>query len=503
MAATARTRGVERLSTYILIAGIVSGAVLRFVALGAQSLWVDELLTIKNAHIGEPGIFSYIAHNLQGPAASLLVHYLGALGKSEILLRLPFAVAGALGLPAIYILAREFNGRWSSLHTTLLLALSPIHIWYSQEVRGYAFVVLFSVLATYFLIRWTRERRATSLALYAACLFAGLVMNLSMAFVGMAHLAYLVIRRHRVRTMVWWAVAVCVVLVAFSPWIREIMVRVQPQKVVAGEAGPPLIGGADFTMMAVPYTLFTFGVGYTAGPSPRDLQTDRGGALQRNLGQIVLAAVALAIPLIAGLNRAARTDRDLITLLLSWMAVPAIAVALLAAANVKLFNPRYMLVALPAFVMLAGTGAARLTRTRLALLLVPLVVVLALSIFNYYGNAHYARDDLRAAAETIERAYREDDVVAAVFTAEPLEFYLEGVAAVEVFGRNDISSPSAMRERCRRLASGAGRVWLSLCREWQVDPDAVINGWFEDNLERVEAYSFTGVRLILYKPRGA
>ena len=502
MAVKARTRGAERLSAYILIAGIVLGAVLRFVALGAQSLWVDELLTIKNAHIGEPGVFSHIVHNLQGPAASLLVHYVGALGKSEILLRLPFAVAGALCIPAIYLVARQFNERWSSLHTTFLLALSPIYIWYSQEVRGYVFVVLFSVLATYFLIRWTRERRTLSLALYGACLFAGLVMNLSMAFVGMAHLVYLVIRHRQVRVLLWWGVAVCIVLVAFSPWIRDIMVRVQPQKIVVGETGPPLIGGSDFTMMAVPYTLFTFGVGYTLGPSPRDLQIDRRGALRRNLGLILLAAVGLAIPFIAGLNRAARTNRDLITLLLSWIAVPAVAVAVLAAGNIKLFNARYMLVALPAFVMLLGIGAARLTRTRFAFLLAPLVVVLAVSIANYYWNAHYARDDLRAAAETIKQDYREDDVIAAVFTAEPLEFYLEGVAAVEVFGRNDISSPEAMRDRCRRLADGGGRVWLSLCREWQVDPDAVINTWFEANLERVEAYSFTGVKLILYEHRG-
>ena len=187
MADTVRTWCVERFSTYILIAGIGLGCVLRFVWLGAQSLWVDELLTVKNAHIGEPGIFSHIAHNLQGPAVSLFTHYWGALGTGEVMLRLPFAVVGALTVPAIYALAREFDDKWTSLHTAFLLALSPVHIWYSQEVRGYAPVVLFSVLATYFLIKWVREKRVSSLALYAICLFGGLVANLSMAFIAMAH----------------------------------------------------------------------------------------------------------------------------------------------------------------------------------------------------------------------------------------------------------------------------------------------------------------------------
>jgi hypothetical protein len=174
----------------------------------------------------------------------------------------------------------------------------------------------------------------------------------------------------------------------------------------------------------------------------------------------------------------------------------------LSARNIKLFNPRYMLVALPAFVLLLGMGTAALVRTRYASLVLPLLLVMALSLANYYGNPHYAKDDLRAAAGTIEGDYRDGDVVVAVFTAEPLEFYLDGVAGVEVFGRNDISSPESMAERCSELAGGAERVWLSLCREWQVDPGGHIRGWFDENLNEVDRRSFPGVRLFLYERRG-
>jgi mannosyltransferase len=502
LAEAARTGSAERYLSYILLVGIGLGLVLRFLALGAQSLWVDELLTISNAHIGEPGILSYIAHNLQGPAVSLLAHYWAVLGTSETALRLPFAVAGALTIPAIYLLARDLTDRWTSLHTAFLLALSPIHLWYSQEIRGYAFVVLFSVLSTHFLMVYIRERRASALALYGACLFAGLVSNLSMAFVAVAHLAYLLIRQRRAGLILWWAVAVCVVLVAFSPWVKEIMMRVHPERVVTGEAGVPIIGRSAFPAMALPYSVFTFGFGYTLGPSPRDLQTDRRASLRGNLPQILLGAVALAIPLVVGLLDMARKNRDLLTLLLLMMLVPALAVSLLAAREVKVFNPRYMLVALPAFVMLLGAGAARLTRTRCGVLMLPLLLALGLSLYNYFGNAHYAKDDLREAARTIERGYRDGDVVVGVFTAEPLEFYLDGVAEVHVFSLDDISSPESMAERCRELAEGGDRVWLSLCRQWQVDPDGRIQGWFDSNLERLDEQAFTGVSLLLYGKRG-
>ena len=254
--------------------------------------------------------------------------------------------------------------------------------------------------------------------------------------------------------------------------------------------------------MAIPYSLFTFGTGYTLGPSPRDLQVDRRGALRRHTGYIVLAALALGIPLLAGLVSIARTDRNLLVLLLVCIIVPAVAVASLAARNVKLFNARYMLVALPAYIMFMGAGAARLTRTRYALLMLPLVLVLALSLYNYFGNDYYAKDDLRSAAVVIEGGYREGDVVLAVFTAEPLEFYLGGLADVHVFGLDDIATPESMVARCSEVAGKGDRVWLSLCRDWQVDPEGRIRGWFEENLDVLERQSFTGVDLVLYGKRG-
>jgi mannosyltransferase len=499
---TVRTRSAERFLSYILVAGIGLGIVLRFVYLGGQSLWVDELLTIKNAHIGEPGILSWVAHNLQGPAVSLLVHFWARLGMNEVMLRLPFAAAGAFTVPAVYVLAREFTDPWTSVHTAFLAALSPILIWYSQEVRGYAFVILFAALSTYFLAKWVRGRRPSSIALYSVCLFAGLVSNLSMAFMVPVHLVYMALKFRRPRALVWWVVAVCVVMVAFSPWLREIAVRVHPERIVTGGGGEAVGAGTGLPAMALPYTLFTFGLGYTLGPSPRDLQLDRRASLIRSLPAIVLGAVILGIPLLTGILRALRTDRSLLIVLSAWIVIPAILVAALAARNIKVFNPRYLLVALPAYLMLFGIGLAAISRSRYALFLIPVVLVLGLSIRNYYADPHYSKDDLRAAAAAIKEDFAEGDVVTGVYAVEPLEFYLNGVADVKVFGLDDVRSDQAMAERCREIAGDGPRVWLSLCREWHVDPDGYIHKWFEANLDRLESRSFPGVSLFLYGKRG-
>jgi hypothetical protein len=59
-----------------------------------------------------------------------------------------------------------------------------------------------------------------------------------------------------------------------------------------------------------------------------------------------------------------------------------------------------------------------------------------------------------------------------------------------------------MADRCRDIAGAGDRVWVSLCREWQVDPDGVIQGWFDENLEILDSRSFAGVNLLLYGKRG-
>lgn len=483
---------------YVLMAGIGVGAVLRFVNLGGQSLWVDELLTIKNAHVGEPGILSWTLHNLQGPAVSLMTHYLAKLSLSEVVLRLPSAVAGVLTIPAVYLLSRELSDPRTSLYTTFLAALSPVLIWYSQEVRGYAFVILFAVLATYYLIRYMRLERPRDLVLYAVFLFAGLVCNLTMAFLCGVHLLYLLFQRKGLRILFWWLLAMAVVLVAFSPWLYEISVRVRPQRVVTGEEVEPLLTGSRLSAMAIPYSLYTFGVGYSLGPSPRHLQTDRGGALRRYAVSIALAGIVLGAPLLAGLVRLGRCDRRLLIVLLAWMALPAAAVTLLALKNLKVFNPRYLLISLPAFLFLLGHGMAAMTGRRYGFYILPVATLLAFSIVNYFTVPYYAKDDLRAAASAIRENYAEGDVIVAVYTAEPLEFYLRDFAGIEVFGKYDIMSHESMRARCEHLGFSSERVWLSQCREWQVDPYGVIKGWFDENLERLKHESYPGVELYLY-----
>ncbi len=65
-------------------------------------------------------------------------------GDSEVALRLPSAVAGICTIPLLGLLTEEITkSRTTAAIAALLLAVNPLHLWYSQEARPYAVLLLF------------------------------------------------------------------------------------------------------------------------------------------------------------------------------------------------------------------------------------------------------------------------------------------------------------------------------------------------------------------------
>lgn len=134
---------------------IAAGFGLRLYHLAAESLWYDELLQLDIAQGLPPevGGVATIFPRLRGHAAApldyLISHFWIFLGRDEGWTRLPAVMVGVLALPVVYQLGRRWLGRQAALLLLALLALSPLHVRYSQEVRPYALVLLGVTLAIY------------------------------------------------------------------------------------------------------------------------------------------------------------------------------------------------------------------------------------------------------------------------------------------------------------------------------------------------------------------
>ena len=180
-----------------LIMATALAAVLRLYELTGQSLWVDEMLTWQMIRPGIPaGFWEQILDSIQGPLYMAVVWPLVRLQDSALMLRLPAALAGIATIPLFgLVVTRLLEGRAARL-AVLLLAVNPFHVWYSQEGRGYAFLVMFSVLMALAFLALTRERSGTGRAVLFALATAGAVLSnlggmflwvgMGLVFIGLA-----------------------------------------------------------------------------------------------------------------------------------------------------------------------------------------------------------------------------------------------------------------------------------------------------------------------------
>ena len=130
------------------------GILLRLYRLGSHSFWLDEADSVKIVRvilgIDPSGNWSL---QLSRPFYYLLLTPFYLLSQSEWSLRLVSAIAGILAILILYIFGSRVWNKRIGLLAALLLAVSPFHIYYSQELRSYTWVMLLSILGFYFSCR--------------------------------------------------------------------------------------------------------------------------------------------------------------------------------------------------------------------------------------------------------------------------------------------------------------------------------------------------------------
>lgn len=128
---------------YVILAGIIClGAVLRLYQLSTWSFWSDELFTVRNAaNVMKWPLFE---RNL----SLVLTHsFLSQLGTTEWSARIAATIIGIATILLLYFpIRRLFNTRIALL-TMFLLAISPWHLYWSQNARFYTALLLFFNLA--------------------------------------------------------------------------------------------------------------------------------------------------------------------------------------------------------------------------------------------------------------------------------------------------------------------------------------------------------------------
>lgn len=160
----------QRAELAILLSIMTVAIFLRIKGLTTQSYWVDELFSV---HASRPSltltesITVTIGDEVHPPLYQILLWgWYKAWGYSEFSGRFFSSVTGVLSILAIHFLGKEIRNTRTGLYSAAIMATNVFLIYYSQEVRSYSLLVLFSILSFLYIIRFLKYRSKDAAFIY-------------------------------------------------------------------------------------------------------------------------------------------------------------------------------------------------------------------------------------------------------------------------------------------------------------------------------------------------
>lgn len=507
---TEERKPTARTNRWLLLATILLAFGLRVYRLAGQSIWYDEGLSVYYARRPLPELLALVSGSDHPPLYFLLLHAwlrLTAFGQPaiEFLVRYPSVIFGVLLVPLIYVFGRRLLSERTGLLAALLIAISPFHVWYSQEARMYTLITFLTLWASYAL--WSNLQ--SPISLYCLTVALSLYAHFYAGFILLAHAVFVTWwawRRDRWRMWLRWAGASAVAVLIFLPW----------GGLVAGQLQ------ANDT-----YWRGTLSLGRTLAQTAQAFAV--GDAIE---GYIATAATVIYLLLVAiglSISRNPFSQRKRVsestTFLLAYVLIPIIALLAISYNRPK-FAPRYLLTVTPALALLAGQGAAalpgqasnqraRALRYAMTAGLVGMVIAgSGLSLWRHYTDERQFKADWRAAAQYISRhATPRDAVVIVAGHAMPAyDFY--NTRQLDVYSipprllptvSDPVETDDVTGTLNRLVSEGHDRVWLILWQESLADPRRLtLNQLFEHGRRLGVNQGFHDLGVLLFElPPGA
>ena len=245
----------------IALLGIVlAGAFLRVYYLGTQSLWIDELISIRWSQLSVAQMVQATAQDVHPPLYYFLLHYwMMIFGSSEFGVRLLSSIFGILAIPMIYAVGRELFNKQVGLVAALILALSSFNIAYSQEARMYTLMVLLALLSVYFFWRFLQQSSLVSSVGYVLSTTLLVWTHNYSWFVVIAENIYVVtlllLSKHRTFRLRHWAVLQAIVVVLFVPWVAVLIQQISRHIATGSSLAAPKIADFIYTFSSYSGTL--------------------------------------------------------------------------------------------------------------------------------------------------------------------------------------------------------------------------------------------------------
>ncbi len=410
---------------------LLVGLSLRLISLN-QSLWLDEAISLtfsqKFSLWGMITQYSIADFHPPGYFAVIWV-WTRVFGISEISARLPSVIFGVLTIFLVYLIGKKLVSKEVGLISAVLLAINPLHIYYSQEARMYslaAFAVSLNMLLFLKLVKSERGKMGNmgEKVIFVLSNVLVLLSDYVAYLIFPAQLIFLLLFKRNVLKN--WFIFLMTAILAGIWWVPVFLKQLGIGSVASANlpAWKEVVGAIGFKPLALTYVKFIIGrIGFT--------------------NQLIYALIFLPIGLVflflilRSLSSLSSLSRKIA---LSWLLVPIILAALISI-FIPVFSYFRLLFVLPAFLILIAFGINS-WGTKLKPIFLGLVI-LSQIIFTitYLGNPQFQREDWRSLVSFLKSQTGSIVLFESSGSFTPFDYYagsnFKGIGALKNFPAKD------------------------------------------------------------------
>ncbi len=351
---------------FFLICITLIGAGLRLFHINFQSLWIEELYTIRVTDpINNILTIVDISRGDGSQAFSMLLHYVfNVFHYEDSVGRILCALIGIAAIPVTYFLVNDLEGHKTGLFASLLIAINYWHIYYSQELSSYSMAFLFSTLSYLFFIRAYKFTRGVDFMGYVICTivllntlsFGFLILTSQIITLVLLDIVYHLSKKHREGFIIG-----VVTILLFASWTQTISIN-----------------------------LFT---GYAWMPHPKFYFIP--AYFHNYFGKDILVSIAFSFLSVLFFrsvikNYSQKQSDPLHLILILWLALSYLIPYAISLFGNSILDIRYTMVSLPAWIAIIAIGWSKIENPKWKTVLI-VIVSLASFINLFFIKEHYSK----------------------------------------------------------------------------------------------------------------
>ncbi|MFC1625525.1 glycosyltransferase family 39 protein [Patescibacteria group bacterium] len=410
---------------------LVFGLIIRLISIN-QSLWLDEATSALVTRMPWIQIFSkFLPGDFHPPFYYLLLKAWSSLfGTGEITLRVPSVIFGVVTIYLVYLITKDLFNKKAAFISSLLLATSGLHVYYSQEARMYSLAAFLTALSVFSFVKTLKRGTRGDWVLFTLSIVFLFLTDYLAVLILPAYWIYVAKNKKQKSYLKRFVTSHIILVLVVLSWLPTFAKQLSLGFSVSTTSPSwwNILGLTNLKNILLIPIKFMIG---------------RVSFYNKSIYGLVVGGSALIFgyPLLKSLSN---KKPKLIWL---WLAVPTI-FAIILGIKISILSYFRLLFVLPAFYVLVAYGITYLKKPWISIFVCLVIALNILTTSYYLFNTRFHREDWRLAAEIIDN---QTIVFPSDFQKEALTYYKKADNIVNI----------------NNFTAGAQAVWLSRY-VWQV-----------------------------------